>query len=369
MMKSPAPETIAKTESQGLYPNWIKTLALEKTANWIKKIEVAGDTCAWHRLMGGTLLVLVVVLFLSGAFLAFYYSPVPGAAYDSVDFTLFIAPFGSIIKGVHHYAWNMLLVLAIFHLGRTFIAGAYRKPRQLTWVSGVIILVILPLFIITGDLLPWDQKGYWSTQVRLSIIASIPFIGDVAADLLRGGGLTGIVALTRFYVLHILFLPGVLIILLVVHFHFVAQHGFAERLLARPTAANRIPFWPRVINRGLMLFIFLVTFIGLISWYWPPPLGDPADPTDSTYIPKPEWWVLFLNQLVAIFRGQWAILGTTVIPGLLAALLVALPYLDRSSGRRLSERKGIIFLAGVLAAVIIVLSMMGYLEHFGLPHE
>jgi len=368
MMKPPVSEITARTESQGFYPNWMKTLALEKTAAWIKKIEVAGDTCAWHRIVGCALLVLVVLLFLSGAFLAFYYSPVPGAAYDSVDFTLFNAPFGSIIKGVHHYAWNILLILAIFHLARTFIAGAYRKPRQLTWVSGVIILVVLPLFIITGDLLPWDQKGYWSTQVRLSIIASVPFIGDMTVDLLRGGPLTGIVALTRFYVLHILFLPGLLIVLLAAHFHFIAQHGLAERVLARPAAVNRIPFWPRVIKRWLILFIFSVALIALVSWYWPPPLGDPADPTDSTYIPKPEWWVLFLNQLVAIFRGKWAIVGTTVIPGFLAALLVTLPYLDRSSGSRLSQRKGVIIFAGVLATVIIVLSMMGYLEHFGLPH-
>ena len=369
MMKPPAPETIAKTEGQGFYPAWIKTLALEKTAAWIKKIEVAGDNCTWHRFMGGALVVLLVLLFLSGAFLAFYYSPVPGTAYDSVDFTLFDAPFGSIIKGVHHYAWNILLVLAIGHLGRTFIAGAYRKPRQLTWVSGVIILVVLPLFIITGDLLPWDQKGYWSTQVRLSIISSVPVVGDLAVDLLRGGGLTGIVALTRFYVLHILFLPCVLIVLLVFHFHFIAQHGLAERLLARPAAAKRISLWPRAINRWLALFIISVAVIGLISWYWPAPLGDPADPTDSTYIPKPEWWVLFLNQLVAVFRGPWAVLGTTVIPGLLAGLLVALPYLDRSSGRRLSERRGVIFIAGVLAAAILVLSIMGYMEHFGSPYE
>lgn len=366
-MKSTTSEMIVKTESQGFYPNWIKTLALEKTATWVNKVEVAGDTCAWHRFVGCALLVLVVLLFLSGAFLAFYYSPVPGAAYDSVDFTLFNAPFGSIIKGVHHYAWNILLILAIFHLGRTFIAGAYRKPRQLTWVSGVIILVVLPLFIITGDLLPWDQKGYWSTQVRLSIITSVPFVGDLVVDLLRGGGLTGIVALTRFYVLHILFLPCLLIVLLVVHFHFIAQHGLAERLLVRPAATDRIPFWPRAVNRWLVLFIISIALIGLISWYWPPPLGDPADPTDSTYIPKPEWWVLFLNQLVAIFRGPWAVLGTTVIPGLLAALLVALPYLDRSSGSRLAERKFIIIFAGVLATVIFALSIMGYLEHFGLP--
>ncbi|MBC2736011.1 MAG: cytochrome bc complex cytochrome b subunit [Desulfobacteraceae bacterium] len=368
-MKPPEPITTTKDGRQRFRSDETKTLALNDPFAWLKRITVAGDACAWNRFVGGVLLALVVLLFLSGAFLAFYYSPVPGAAYDSVDFTLFSAPFGSILKGVHHYAWNLLLVLAIFHLARTFVAGAYRKPRQLTWISGVAILGLLPLFIITGDLLPWDQRGYWSTQVRMSIIASIPFAGDMAVRILQGGALTGIVALTRFYVLHILFLPCLLALLLAVHFYFVARHGFAERLNGKQAADHPIAFFPRVVNRWLVLFIVTVSLIALLTYYWPSPLGDPADPTDSTYVPKPEWWVLFLNQLVAIFKGKWAVLGTAVIPGLLTLFLVGLPYLDRSPGNRPAQRKTVIVAAALLAAVMIVLSLMGYFEHFGLPRQ
>lgn len=368
MMKIIDPPINAAPACQSPHPRWVRFLALEKIVTRIQQIEVAGDTFAWHRCMGAALVVLVVLLFLSGAFLALNYSPVPGAAYDSVDFTLYSTPFGSIIKGVHHYAWNALLIVAILHLGQTLIAGAYRKPRQLTWISGVILLVVLPLFIITGDLLPWDQTGYWSTQVRLSIIASVPLVGDWAVDLMQGGPLTGIVALTRFYVLHMLFLPGLLIILLAVHVHFIVQHGLAQRRFAWQTTAHRIPFWPRAVNRWLFIFVTTLALIGLIAWYWPPSLGDPADPTDSTYIPKPEWWVLFLNQLVAIFRGNWAVLGTTVIPGVLVTLLMALPYLDRSVETRFVQRKWILLLSGAVAAAILILSVMGYLEHFGSPH-
>lgn len=368
-MKSTVPEMPATSNSRSTYPNGVNTPARDAPAAWIKNIEVAGDTFAWNRFLGGTLLVLVVLLYLSGAFLALYYSPVPGAAYDSVDFTLYNAPFGSIIKGVHHYSWNLLLVLGILHLLRNLIAGAYQKPRHLTWISGVAIMAVLPLFIITGDLLPWDQKGYWSTQVRLSIIASVPFIGDLAVDLLQGGPLTGIVALTRFYVLHILFLPCLLVILLVVHFYFIARHGLANRLFKKHVSTRPIPLWPRILNRWLFMFLISVVIIGFISWYWPPPLSDPADPTDSTYIPKPEWWVLFLNQLVAIFKGRWAIIGTMVLPGLLAFLVVLLPYLDRCPVSSPAQRKFILFFSGAVAAVVIVLSIMGYFEHFGLSHE
>jgi ubiquinol-cytochrome c reductase cytochrome b subunit len=368
-MKPAAPEVIAKDDGRRFGPRRVTTSALESPMAWIRAIEVNGEACAWNRFVGGILLVLVVLLFLSGAFLALYYSPVPGAAYDSVDYTLFNAPFGGIIKGFHHYSWNLLLIFSILHLGRTFIAGAYRKPRRSTWISGVALLALLPLFIITGDLLPWDQKGYWSTQVRLSIIASVPIIGETAVRVLQGGALTGIVALTRFYVLHILFLPCLLMVLMAIHFYFVTRYGLAERLYDRNTAPERIPFWPRVVNRWLVLFLLTTTIIASLSWYWPPPLGDPADPTDSTYIPKPEWWVLFLNQLVAVFKGKWAVMGTTVIPGLLAVLTLSLPYLDRSSGRRFLQRKVILALAGGIAVFIIVLSVMGYLEHFGWPSE
>jgi ubiquinol-cytochrome c reductase cytochrome b subunit len=368
-MKSVTPAQATPDDHPRLDGTGLQARPLHHPAAWIKQVSMAGDVCSWNRFVGTVLLTLVVLLFLSGLCLALYYSPVPGMAYDSVDYTLFDAPFGSIVKGVHHYAWNLLLVLTIIHLARSVVAGAYRRPRQSVWISGLAILGLLPLFIITGDLLPWDQKGYWSTQVRLSIIASVPFIGETAVRILQGGARSGIVALTRFYVLHILLLPGLLVALIAVHLYFIARHGLAERLRVRAAATARIGFWPQVVKRGLIIFLVTTVAVGAISYWWPPPLGDPADPTDATYVPKPEWWVLFLNQLVAIFRGPWAVVGTTVIPGLLTVFMLALPFLDRSSGHGPRQRKAIVFAAGILAAIIVGLSVMGYLAHFGSPPE
>ena len=125
-----------------------------------------------------------------------------------------------------------------------FLVGAYKPPRQLVWVSGVMILLFVPTFIITGDLLPWDQKGYWSTQVRLSIIGSIPFIGEFIVRLLQGGPLTGIVALTRFYVLHILFLPVLLSLLIAIHFHFLRHRGLSDSLSGDNHSTKICAFFP-----------------------------------------------------------------------------------------------------------------------------
>ena len=347
----------------------LERLALDETVNRLNNLEVPADALTWHRFFGALLLVLLVLLFLSGAFMALYYSPAPGSAYDSVDYALFTVPFGDVIKGIHHYGWNLFLAVLGLHLVRGFLVGAYKAPRQLIWVSGVLILLLVPIFIITGDLLPWDQKGYWSTQVRLSIIGSVPIIGDFIVRLLQGGPLTGIVALTRFYVLHILFLPGLLVGLIVIHFHFLKKRGLSDPLSGSNSATKTVRFFPVVVNRWLILFLGVTVVLGLISWYWPAPLGDPADPTDATYVPKPEWWVLFLNQLVTIFKGPWSVVGSVIIPGGLAGLLMALPFIDSSPQRHPARRKAVMLIAAILAIAVLVLSILGYVEHFRGPHS
>jgi ubiquinol-cytochrome c reductase cytochrome b subunit len=339
-------------------------LALDRHADRICGTRVSGDALSWTRFCGSLSLALVVLLFVTGAFMMFYYSPTPAAAYDSVDFAQFSLPFGDIIRGVHYWAWNLLLVVLGLHLAGTFLTAAYKEPRQMVWVSGVLILLVVPPSIITGDLLPWDQKGYWTTQVRNSIISSVPFVGDFLLRLLQGGPRTGTVALTRFYVLHCVFLPIVLAKLIAIHFHFLAQRGLSDPLTARKAPREPIPLVPNLLNRWLVLFIACTLVLGVISHYWPPPLGSPADPTDSAYVPKPEWWVFALNQLVGIFRGSLMFIGTVVIPGGLALLLIALPFLDRSPARRPSERKAAMAVALLILAAAVGLSILGYWEHF-----
>ena len=346
------------------YRSVVEYLALDGIIGRLKDLKVPVDALTWHRFFGALLLVLLVLIFLSGAFMAFYYSPAPGFAYDSVDYALFSVPFGDIIRGIHHYGWNLFLIVLGLHIARAFVVGAYKSPRQLVWVSGVIILLLVPTFVITGDLLPWDQKGYWSTQVRLSIIRSIPFIGEFITRLLQGGPITGIVALNRFYILHIMFLPVLAIFFITIHIHLISHWGLSDSIFQHKTSAKSVLFFPVWVNRWLILFLFVALALGLISWYWPAPLGDPADPTDSTYVPKPEWWVLFLNQLVTLFKGSLSVIGSVIIPGGLSLLLIALPFIDTSPERHPKHRKPVIIVAVVIVTVLVALSIMGYIEHF-----
>jgi ubiquinol-cytochrome c reductase cytochrome b subunit len=329
-----------------------------------RELQVVNDSLTWTRFCGSLLLVLVVLLFLSGAFMSFYYSPAPGVAYDSVDYAQFNLPFGDIVRGVHYYAWNLLLIVMGLHLTRAFLLGAYKPPRELIWVSGLIVLFLVPAFIITGDLLPWDQKGYWSTQVRNSIMGSVPVVGDFLVRVLQGGPRTGIVALTRFYVLHTIVLPVLLVLLIAIHMHFIRHRGLSGPVFGGENSRRKVTFMPNIINRWLLLFVVVALILGLVAWYWPAPLGDPADPTDSTYIPKPEWWVLPLNQLVAIFKGPLTIIATAIIPGCLAGLLLALPFIERSPERHPARRKKTILIFSLIGVTLLVLSIMGYIEHF-----
>ncbi|MCK7540023.1 MAG: cytochrome b N-terminal domain-containing protein [Marinilabiliales bacterium] len=246
-------------------------LALDRYASRLCGLRVAGNALSWTRFCGSLSLVLVVLLFLSGAFMMFYYSPTPGAAYDSVDFSQFSLPFGDVVRGVHYYAWNLLLVVLGLHLAGTFLTAAYKAPRQLVWVSGVLILLVVPLCIITGDLLPWDQKGYWTTQVRNSIISSVPLVGDFMLRLLQGGPRTGTVALTRFYVLHCVFLPLLVVKLIAIHFHFLAQRGLSEPLGEGKADRGCVPLIPDMLNRWMLLFVAFALLLGLVSAYWPAP--------------------------------------------------------------------------------------------------
>ncbi len=347
----------------------LEHLALDGFVARLRGLEVPSDALTWSRFFGSLILVLVVLLFLSGAFMVFYYSPVPGAAYDSVDYALFGVPFGGIVRGVHYYGWNLLLVVMGFHLGRGFLVGGYKAPRQLIWVSGVVILLVVPAFIFTGDLLPWDQHGYWSTQVRNSIATSVPLVGDFFIQMLQGGPRIGIVALTRYYVLHTIFLPGLLLFLIAAHFHFLKHRGLSGPLSGQEGARRKVPLFPTILNRWLVLFLVVAVVLGLVAWHWPAPLGKPADPTDSSYVPKPEWWALPFDKLLAIFTGPLTVVGAVIIPGGLVGLMMALPFIDRSPERHPARRKKVILIAAVIAATLIGLSVMGYRGHRLTPLE
>jgi menaquinol-cytochrome c reductase cytochrome b subunit len=179
---------------------------------------------------GGITFFLFLMLAASGYIMTIYYVPSPEQAYQTVDYITHEVSLGYVIRGVHYWAANLMIVTVLLHMIRVFIYGAYKKPRELNWITGVLLLLLILTFGFTGYLLPWDQKAYWATNVGTSIVGTVPFIGEYVMKIVRGGTDLGALTLLRFYSLHVIFLPMAAVILLVGHFFMIRRHGVSTPL-------------------------------------------------------------------------------------------------------------------------------------------
>jgi cytochrome b6 len=184
----------------------------------------------WWYCLGGITAFLFIVQGITGVMLAFYYQPTPDAAYASIQFIESEVRFGAAIRMIHHWSANGMIVMCTAHMLRVFIMGAYKKPRELNWVSGVTLLILTLAFGLTGYLLPWDQRAYWATTVATEIAGSIPAIGNLALIFLRVGWNIGAQTLSRFYALHILIIPLLTVTFMGLHFIMVRRQGIMKPL-------------------------------------------------------------------------------------------------------------------------------------------
>jgi quinol-cytochrome oxidoreductase complex cytochrome b subunit len=176
---------------------------------------------------GGVTFTLFIVLVLTGLLLSTHYSPAENEAYTSIQRLQSDVPLGQLLRGVHHWAANLMVVMIVLHMLRVFITGSYKNPRELNWVAGAMLLLLALGFGFTGYLLPWDQKAYWATVVGTNMLGSVPYIGKLIAALLLGGNEVTGRTLLRFYSLHILWLPMLTALFLWVHFHIIRRLGIS----------------------------------------------------------------------------------------------------------------------------------------------
>ncbi len=184
----------------------------------------------WLHCFGGLTFFTFIIQVVTGIALAFFYVPSPDHAHESVAWFQASIPFGSIVRNLHRMGASAMVVLVVLHMLRVFVHGAYRRPRELNWVIGVVLLMLVLGFGFTGYLLPWDQKAYWATNVGMNIAATVPFVGSPLANFLRGGPDLGALTLLRFYALHVFILPVLVVIGMLVHFAMVRKHGISRPL-------------------------------------------------------------------------------------------------------------------------------------------
>src|SRR5262249_26810665 len=190
--------------------------------------------------------------------------------------------------------------------------GSYKPPRELTWLSGLGLLGLILAFALTGYLLPWDQRAYWATVVTINISRLAPTAGNAVAAILQGGSAVGALTLTRWYAAHVIFLPALLVALVVCHLVLMRRQGISGPVRTR--SGSPTPFYPHQSARDVV--VVGLVFVGLLmfAWHGTPPMEGPADPTDASYIPRPEWYFLGLFQLLKYFPGRLEVVGAIIIP-------------------------------------------------------
>jgi cytochrome b6 len=292
----------------------------------------------WYYL-GGMTLFLFGVQVLTGILLLLYYRPSATEAYESVQFIVTQVQFGWLIRNIHSWSANLLIGLAFAHFFSVFFLKSYRKPRELTWVSGMLLLFLMLGFGFSGYLLPWNELSFFATKVGTGIAGALPIVGHFTLRLLRGGDDVTGATLSRFYGFHVAVLPAITTVLVGLHLLFVQRQGMSlpigvERKLRPGEKLPQMPFFPNYILRDVLAWYVVIAVLAALAAFYPWELGNKADP--FAVVPpgiRPEWYFLAMFHTLKLLPSH--VLGIegerlgVVAFGLAALFLVLVPFLDR----------------------------------------
>ncbi|MEO6775027.1 MAG: cytochrome b N-terminal domain-containing protein [Kofleriaceae bacterium] len=298
---------------------------------------------------GWVIVMLLGVEAITGAALSAFYAPSTASAWASVAYIKDQVPLGWFVRGLHFHATSALVIVTGAHLVQTAIYGAYKKPRELVWWLGLVLMVLVLGFAISGYVLRWDQAGYWSNHVEIGITASAPLAGPTLKGLALGGNDYGNLTLTRFYALHIVALPGIVLLVVGGHLWTSRLHGSTPRWGHDGLAATRR--WPRQTLRDVVaMAIVFAILIGYVISQHGADLAAPADP-GAAYDARPLWyfrWLFELRHLAGSMERAAALLAPVIVGG----FLVGLPLIDRSPDR--SPRKRLPYIGAVVGLFVLI---------------
>lgn len=316
--------------------------------------------------LGSLALFLFLLQAVTGLLMMVYYIPTVRDAYNSVLFIHDVVPFGWLVRQIHVWGANLMVLTVLVHMVKTFIYGAYKRPREITWLFGTILLGIVFGFGFTGYLLPWDQLAYWATTVGTEAPGSLPVMGPLVRALMRGQTEVGEATLGRFYVVHVAILPILFVAAVSVHLILIRIQGTAPLSRAdepEPTpsqieAEGGKPFYPNhILKEGIVTYIALGLLLTLAILY-PLMPTEKANPFSTPEGIKPEWYFLPMFQLLKYLPEPIAV----GLPGLVATLIFLLPFLDRTPERNPRRRPVAIAVATGFLIVTLGLGLLGHLS-------
>jgi ubiquinol-cytochrome c reductase cytochrome b subunit len=344
--------------------NWIeKRTGFVSLAKDFLTEDVPGGAKYWYVFGSATLFAMIVQI-VTGIFLTFFYAPSAETAWESTR-AIYLNPFTHFLLSVHYWGSSAMIALVFLHLLQVLIWGAYKSPRELQWVVGVLLLLVTLVLGLTGYLLPWDMDAYFASQVSLNITGLAPVLGPVIQHIAQGGGSMGTETINRFFGLHVWLMPAALVLLVGAHLAIFRHNGPAGPAVDDRRTLRPGRFWPDqfFMDGAFSLIVFII--ICFLAFAFPPYLDAKADPT-KFFVPYPAWYFLSLFGLLAlvppeIHLGPLAIgtelIATIVVPTLFLLVVLLLPWLDRSRSRSMAARSGILWTTALVVAAIVGLSI------------
>jgi len=332
------------------FPFWVWLESRTGVGGSIRKflMEDIPASAGWPQVFGSVALFLVLTQALTGVLLAINYAPSHDEAYRSVTYVMREVTAGKMIRGLHHWGASFMVVCVVLHMAQVFLYGAYKKPREVTWILGVLLLLLTLAFGLTGYLLPWDNRAYWATMVTVRIASQAPWAGPYLVKLAGASEQLGALTLSRFYALHVLILPAATAVLIGFHLYLVRRHGVTPG--AEPVGQSS-KFYPRQVFRDVLAIFVTFVILFAAAALLDVPIERMADPTDTSYVPRPDWYFLFLFQMLKVFRGSLEPIGSIGLPTLAVLALFVVPFVDRTRVQRVRQRitaMGILVLATAL---------------------
>jgi len=372
MSHSPVdPEPASSPPGKGLgkrvYEWFDRRFEVSGMVEFIRHKQVPITKMSFWYYFGGITLFLFGVQVATGLLLLMYYVPTTDQAYESIHFIMGKVPFGWLVRSIHVWSANLMVLSAFIHLFSVFFLRAYRNPREITWVSGFMLLGLSMAFGFSGYLLPWNELAFFATKVGTDITGQIPGIGPPLLKALRGGEDVTEATLRRFFGLHVAILPGIATLMVTLHLVLIQRQGMSKPtswLAVAPERRRTMPFFPQFALHDLLLWFVLLNGLAIVAVLFPAPLGLKADPfAPAPAGIKPEWYFLAQYQVL-----KWlpATIGPVsgeqvgiLLMGLGGVVAMMLPFLDR---RKEGEPRGkwLDVVGGVALAYFIIMTVLGH---------
>ncbi|OGU17167.1 MAG: cytochrome bc complex cytochrome b subunit [Ignavibacteria bacterium GWB2_35_12] len=349
--------------------NWINSrVDLSELVEFMgKKYVPVHRHSVWYY-FGGVSLFLFIIQVVTGILLLLYYKGSTDLAFESIQFIMSKVEFGWLIRSIHSWTANLFILSAMIHMFSVFFEKAYRKPREITWLTGMLMFFLALGFGFSGYLLPWNELAFFATKVGTDIVGVVPVIGKPIMVFLRGGeDVTG-ATLSRFFGFHIAVFPGIFTILLSIHLLLVQRQGMSEpfRTHDEPDWERKtMPFFPNFVLRDLLLWLIVLNILAILAVFFPWELGKKADAFASAPAGiKPEWYFLFMFQTLKYIPGKlWLIDGEILgilLFGAAGLVWLMIPFWDRKSNR--GEKNRMVNYIGLFVIIyIIVFTIVGWI--------